>query len=111
MSRYEWREGYGIWDSKRRCYVLLDDDEHARILLAALQYPPAAALWKIAVSHHAGTHDYEVWAGLQAPPAAADELSIAAHGKRMYDRGFADGQKEARIGVGVLLATAKGGEP
>ena len=33
---------------------------------------------------------------VQAPPAAADELSIAAHGKRMYDRGFADALSTAQ---------------
>lgn len=41
MSRYEWREGYGLWDSARGTYLLLGDDEHARILWAALNAPPA----------------------------------------------------------------------
>jgi hypothetical protein len=36
VSRYEWREGFGIWDRARGTYLLLHDDEHARILWAAL---------------------------------------------------------------------------
>lgn len=42
MSRYEWREGYGLWDSARGTYLLLGDNEHARILWAALNAQAAA---------------------------------------------------------------------
>jgi hypothetical protein len=41
-SRYEWREGHGIFDNERGSYLLLGDDEHASILWRALTSQPVA---------------------------------------------------------------------
>lgn len=68
MSRYEWREGYGLWDSARGTYLLLGDDEHAPILWRALMNEHVAELERLrrelASARHCREEEYrqrEAW--------------------------------------------------